>query len=261
MRGIVRDAREGTVWVYSDREVYSVAITDEDRDIWRLYLEKGQFDRALTMCKNAAQRDRVLTAQAQHHFDAGRYDVSASCFAQTRRPFEEVALRFLAINERSALLRFLGTKLRSMAGSVSEATQATMIATWMTELYLDQLSSAGDLESDAAVRHRENLEGFLSDNHSHLDPPTTFSLIASHGHHSVMLHYAILCKDYERVVAHHVQEGDWAGALDTLSSRHAAKELFYKYSPVLMQHAPHETVDAWMRATYGRLRSSVNSRH
>lgn len=36
---------QGTFWLYSDRSIFQVIVRDEDRDVWRLYLDK-----ALAVC-------------------------------------------------------------------------------------------------------------------------------------------------------------------------------------------------------------------
>lgn len=54
-----------------------------------------------------------------------------------------------------------------------------------------------------------------------------------------------LCPDYERVISHHIQGEDYQAALEVLKKT-SKKELFYKFSPVLMQHIPKELVTAWI---------------
>ncbi|KAF9994787.1 hypothetical protein BGZ65_009573, partial [Modicella reniformis] len=91
--------------------LFELVVTKEDRDVWTLYLEKKQYDMALQYTKNAAQRDRVLTLQANHHFSQGRFTLSAKYFAQSTAPFEEVALKFVEQDERDALRTYLLTKV------------------------------------------------------------------------------------------------------------------------------------------------------
>jgi hypothetical protein len=108
----------------------------------------------------------------------------------------------------------------------------------------------------------------LQDN---LDQRTVFDLITSHGRIDMLLHYAAVVGDFERIVAHWVQEEEWAKALDTLSRQvkewpacrscyfHLADKsttthqddvaLYYRYAPVLMKKSPKETVDTLMRRT------------
>ena len=72
---------------------------------------------------------------------------AARLFAQTTRPFEEVALKFIDAGDQGALLVFLAAKLASLPAS--SKTQRTMIATWMTEIHLAMCSKAVENASRA----------------------------------------------------------------------------------------------------------------
>jgi len=100
MRGLAPDPTKGTVWMFSDRFVFEVRgfvkrstrarlltvwrsngiqvmITQEDREVWRFYLEKGQYDTALQYAHTAEQKQIVLNHQADHYFNLGNFDVRA----------------------------------------------------------------------------------------------------------------------------------------------------------------------------------------
>lgn len=83
-----------------------------------------------------------------------------------------------------------------------------------------------------------------------------------------MMFFAVLMKDYEKVISHYIQSEDYPKALEYLikhvnhclkifsspyifynflqSDLNADASLFYKFSPLLMQHLPKETVNAWI---------------
>lgn len=42
-----------TYWVYTDQSLFELVVTNEHRDVWKIYLEKGKYDLALqytTVC-------------------------------------------------------------------------------------------------------------------------------------------------------------------------------------------------------------------
>jgi hypothetical protein len=69
----------------------------------------------------------------------------------------------------------------------------------------------------------------LQDN---LEPRIIFDLIASHGRMDMLLHYASIVGDFERIVAHWVQEEEWTKALDVLSRQVNAD--LWRFSTLLM---------------------------
>ena len=61
---------------------------------------------------------------------------------------------------------------------------------------------------------------FLQDSRvqHNLDKPTAYDLIASHGNMEDLTFFASLIQDYERVIAHYVQSGQYTKALELLES-------------------------------------------
>jgi len=71
--------------------------------------------------------------------------------------------------------------------------------------------------SKAEFSLAEELRSFLRAHAATLDPATTMALLSAHGRSEEALFYATLVQDYERVLAHHANNGpDYKAALDVL---------------------------------------------
>ena len=55
VRGITADPVRKTYWVYTDQAMYELGTQNEDRDVWKIYLEKGRFDESLRLAKVASR--------------------------------------------------------------------------------------------------------------------------------------------------------------------------------------------------------------
>jgi len=271
--GLASDSINKTIWLYSQFGVYEVVVNNEDRNVWEMYLEKGQYEDALKYCKNPAQKDKVWTSQADHYFKINNFKLAAEYYGKSQKSFEEVTLKFINLNEIDALKNYLFHKLSSIKHSQNQtqtknnnfnrdATQITMISTWLTELYLDKLNQFSDISTPNSKRSAqtnndmysalvEEFEQFLNEFKDNLDKNTTFKLISSHGRLDLLLYFATIIEDYERVVSHHIQNGKFLLAIEVMSKQ-SKEELYYKYSPILMYHIPQQTVNVWI--------SSVNNR-
>ncbi|KAF7727857.1 hypothetical protein EC973_006970 [Apophysomyces ossiformis] len=259
--GLAVDDIRKTFWIYTTVTMYELKIKNEERDVWKLYLEKKQYDTALKYCTDPAQKDKVYTAQAKDYFGQRRYQMSAKYFAESTVPFEEVALQFVEKDERDALRVYLTKKLERFTKNASERTQKTIVASWVVEIYLSKLDELEDLASsahcstdddggaskmiayynDAQEDIRDEFKSFLETYSPHLHVSTTYKLITSHGRSAEYLFYASLIGDYEKVINYWIVEKNWNKALE------ASPEVFYKFSPVLMDNSPYETVNVWMR--------------
>ncbi|KAI7896992.1 Pep3/Vps18/deep orange family-domain-containing protein [Mucor mucedo] len=253
-----------TFWVYTTLAMYELSINNEERDVWKLYLEKKRYNSALRYCKDPAQKDKVFTAQAKDYFSQRRYKMSAEIFADSTVPFEEVTLMFVEKGEVDALRVYLTNKLNRLRKN--DQTQKTIVATWLVEIYLSKLNELEDLASSAHCSPtpneatslipnteayfleqlddvRDEFKSFLESYNGNLHRPTTYKLIASQGRNDEFLFFASLIGDYDKVISHWITEKNWSKAL-TVLSKEADPDVFYKFSPVLMENDPYETNQA-----------------
>lgn len=59
MKGVVADPVRKTYWVYTDQSIYELVAKNEDRDVWKIYLEKGKYDLALQYAKVSSEVPRI----------------------------------------------------------------------------------------------------------------------------------------------------------------------------------------------------------
>ena len=141
--------------------------------------------------QNPAQKDKVYGAQADHYFDQGRYQLAAKYYALTQKSFEEITLKLIRKvrppsdrvrssrlieltltaatllrlppeqNEGEALKTFLVNKLDTFRKE--DATQVTLLCTWLVEIYLNKLSDARENKrEDEYNALQEEFHDFLS---------------------------------------------------------------------------------------------------
>ncbi|KAF5385477.1 hypothetical protein D9757_005392 [Collybiopsis confluens] len=256
VRGITADPVRKTYWVYTDQSIFELLVGNEDRDVWKIYLEMGQFEVALRHAKTASQRNEILAAQACSFFSEGRYFQAAQCYAQCSVSFEEVVLKFLDVNERDALRSYLISRLERT--KKTDITQRMMLATWLVEFYLSKCNELDDMVASESVLHdvgnleaersilEDDLRHFFETYKNHLDPKTTYELIHGHGRTDMYLHFATVIGDSERVIEHWIVEEDWTKAILALN-RQSDLELYYRFGAVLLRQSPKETVDAWLK--------------
>ncbi len=254
--GLSTDPIRKTCWLHTDQSIHELVIKDEDRDVWKIYLQRSNFELAKRFAKTQTQRDSVLAAEADSYFAAGRFIPSAQSYAQSSKPFEEVVLRFVDKGERDALRYYLMAKLERLKRT--DIIQRMMLATWLVEIFLSKMNeledviaaerAADDAETLAVEKAmlEDDLKQFLTTYQANLDPDTIFDLLGKHGRDEVTLFYAAVVGDHERIVTHWILEEDWAKALQALNGQDSV-DLYYKFAPVLVREAPKEAIEAFMR--------------
>ncbi|XP_024543759.1 vacuolar protein sorting-associated protein 18 homolog isoform X2 [Selaginella moellendorffii] len=249
MLGLCADYAAGAYYAYSNTSIFEITVHDEDRDMWRVYLGMKEYAAALEHCRNIFQKDEVYRAQADAAFEAKKYMIAASFYAKITGviTFEEIALKFLKINEQDALRTYLLRKLDSLGRD--ERSQITMVATWVVELYLDKMNQLllhNDETQSQYAGVVEEFKAFLSDSKDTLDEATTLKLLTSYGRHEELVFFASLKNRYETVVNHHIQQRNAKKALAVLRRENVPLELQYKFAPALIMLDANETVEFWM---------------
>ena len=129
--------------------------------------------------QNSAQKDKVYSAQADFYFGQGRYQLAAKYYALTQKSFEEITLKLIrkvgtghpssffryhhqppthralhvcvhTQDESEALKTFLVNKLDTF--KKEDATQVTLLCTWLVEIFLNKLNDARERKDDTEYK-------------------------------------------------------------------------------------------------------------
>jgi len=273
--GLRMDFVKDSYWVFTTQSLYEILITDEDRNVWNLYLKQKMFDTALSFTKNESQKDKVLTTQADYYYSQQRYNLSAEYFAQVHSiSFEEIVLRFLNKNENDALRIYLLRKLEKL--KKQDVLQKTLICTWLVEIFINKLNNLNNKVEDEKLAYetlqklseapedkleetrnqikimeedkkmiQDEFKTFMQTNKEYLDKKAIYQIISSHGRTEELLIFSDLVKDYERMLVHYLQEKEYEKAINILRKQ-SSLDLYYKFSPILMECMPYETVNMWI---------------
>lgn len=256
--GLFSDRRKGTLWLFTRQDIYEVVITDEARDIWKIMLANKDLDAAAKFASTPEQKDAVAVASGDHLVACSRFAEAAAVYGISTKPFEDVALAFIDHDQRDALRKYLLVKLSSL--KKNETMQRILVASWLVELFMAKLNQLDDSISAKAATSkngstaptedlsatRSEYQDFVKKYKSDLDGKTTYSLINSHGREEEMLFFANAVEDYSYVLSYWVERERWAEAMSILMKQ-TDPDIFYRYSNVLMEHAPADFIDVVMR--------------
>ncbi|KAJ8667382.1 hypothetical protein QAD02_009044 [Eretmocerus hayati] len=248
---ITKDAATGSIWAFSERAVFKYKVTREDRNVWQVYVEKGEFELAKQYCKgNPAHVDQVLVKQAEMLFKNREYEKSALIYADTHSSFEEISLKFLQENQIEALKMFLRKKLEGLKSQ--DKTQITMIVIWVVELFMNQMGNLRSndtsyLQNPRYLELQKQFDSFMATSKveecMRKNRSTICSIMASHGDKENLLRLTIMNRNYEEVIRQHLYKNKHLEALEVLKSQ-GNKDLFYQYAGILLQELPKPTVAA-----------------
>lgn len=246
---IIKDPITGTIWAIAENTVFRFKITKEDRNVWQIYCENKNFALAKRYSvNNPVHYNHVLIKEADMLFEEGKYMESANGYALALSSFEEVCLKFIQVDKEDALKNFLCKKLETF--TPQDKTQITLIVIWVVELYLNQLEKlriSGKEQTSLYSELEKSFQAFLTlekiSERIKSIKSTIYNLMASHGDKVNSIKLTIVQKDFEKLIREHIYKNSFHEALDVLKSQNN-KELFYQFSPILMQEIPKFTVKA-----------------
>ncbi|VDK63992.1 unnamed protein product, partial [Anisakis simplex] len=122
LRGMCRDNVTELIWVYTDSNIIRYRPNEEGKSVWRIHLERGEYDKALSITDHLKDREPyqlVIKKQAEKFIAEKKFIAAAELLAQSTDPFEISVLNFLSTqeNRRDGLKRFLELQLSKMTSS------------------------------------------------------------------------------------------------------------------------------------------------
>ncbi|KAL4942639.1 hypothetical protein BDV06DRAFT_191705 [Aspergillus oleicola] len=259
--GLVTDAMKGTYWLFTGQEIYEICVQDEDRDVWKIFLQKQKFDQALQYAHTSSQKDAVATASGDFLASKGHYEEAAEVWGKSSKAFEDVCLTLIKRGQHDALRKYLLSQLSVYKKSSS--MQRIMVASWLIEVFMTKLNTLDDnittnaelaeAESTEEIQNelktvRNEFQEFATKYKSDLDQKTVYDIISSHGREKELLFFATVISDHNYVLSYWIQRENWSEALNVLQKQ-SNSEVFYKHSSVLMTYAATGLVEILMRQT------------
>ena len=245
------DRVSNSVFLCAPGSVFELVITDEDRDVWKIYAERKEWELALKYCKGDQEKvNAICLAQAEAYLAEGKYELAALNFGKSKSRFEDTALKFIEAKKVNALIAYVGKKAENIDPRYH--TQLTCISTWLVELYLYRIIRLRDeaqpeLINSVIAELKETIKLFAK----FLDPVTTCRLIGSYGEIDILIYYCILTGNYGFALTHFIRIGEFRRALELLQQLGKDEEaLFYAYSPMIITKLPSQTVDLWMKCKF-----------
>ncbi|XP_043598393.1 vacuolar protein sorting-associated protein 18 homolog isoform X2 [Bombus pyrosoma] len=248
---ITKDYATRSIWAYSERAVFKYKVNKEDRNVWQIYVDKGEFELAKQYCKdNPAHIDQVLVKQAEMLFKNKEYEKSALIYADTHSSFEVISLKFLQEWQIDALKTFLKKKLEGL--KTQDKTQITMIVVWVIELFMNQMgvlrsNNTSYLHDPQYLELQKQFDSFLAipkvEECIKRNRSTIYDLMASHGDKDNLIRLTIMHCNYEEVIRQHLYKNNYLDALEVLKSQNN-KELFYQFAGILLQELPRPAMTA-----------------
>uniref|UniRef100_A0A0N5ALM7 Vacuolar protein sorting-associated protein 18 homolog n=1 Tax=Syphacia muris TaxID=451379 RepID=A0A0N5ALM7_9BILA len=272
VRGMSRDSVTETVWIYTDSSISRYQPDEETRNVWPIYLERGDFAKARSVTSKLSDKgpyQLVLKKEADKLIAEKNYVGAAELLAESPGSFEVIVSRFLSTidDRRSGLKRFLELQFGNLSDNSSrDRIRRCVLVLWLIEVQLTELAelrlmSGPKVSSETTMVQVTNerdtkiysvkkaFEQFLSSpvileciNESR---EAVYRLMISHADFDNQLFLAKKLKDVKTILDIYLLQMKYEDALEVILEQ-TDLSYFYKYSPLLIEYIPYELVKAWI---------------
>ena len=202
----------GVILLYSRSGLYQISLKDENRDIWKDYLDTGDYDSALKCVEaNSQLNRRINRINAEEFFYSKDYLNSVMKYNFSDEKFEIVCLRYLMKNQIEALKLYCELYLSQNVNlEQKENIEANIIATIIIELMLNTTKEEKKSLDAFRTLVRGNLKYLKKGN-------IIYDLVKSYGRMGEYIEYASIIGDYETVIMYFINSGNIGEALEKLT--------------------------------------------
>eukprot|EP00127_Corallochytrium_limacisporum_P004225 Clim_evm170s157 gene=Clim_evmTU170s157 len=270
MINLTIDHEYATYWTFSAKAIFEIVVTDEARDVWKIYLARKDYEKALVYAGDSPDtQDKIYRALMKKCYEEKDFETAASYALKTKLRFGSIALMFLSLpvalgqsddqevaaKKAKALRKFLLGRIHKL--QPDRRAQLTMLSAWLLDLFLAamdaielrDLSGGGDAFEKLQTEYRKFMhDERVKQNLHDTSPELVYELIESHGRNSEMMHFAEIIHDYEKLLWMAIMDHSPWKALELLK-QYAPKQpsLVYKFSPSLIESMAEELVTLWLR--------------
>ncbi|GMS84314.1 hypothetical protein PENTCL1PPCAC_6489 [Pristionchus entomophagus] len=257
------DATSQLHWLCTTNVLLKYRPNDETRYVWNVYLERGDFARALAIARERKSIDPdafelVLRRQADKYISDKNYGAAAEILANSSESFETLVLRLIIDDDKkkTGLRTLLDKKLEQLRENDDKMKKDSLFM-WLLEMQLSELGEARKELAGVGVNvseGEEKVERITRQLHAFLMRKNVqdsvqklkgaiYRMMQNHADLDSQLFVANLLKDYDTIVRVRIGKDEYREALVTLVTVGSA-ELFYQFSPLLLPFIPSHLIEA-----------------
>ncbi|KAM3137990.1 hypothetical protein pb186bvf_009885 [Paramecium bursaria] len=264
IQGMQYDKANDWFWIYSERQLCKIDISNEDKDAWKLLMDKKMFLEAYDVASkyNSSHKLYIAGLCGDLLFQQKDYQRAAEYYQRSSKTFEEIFLKFLSCDDMKAR-QGLEYYLQELMNSLKKEQERTLVLAWRFELLVYRLNETEKLfqetkliesevkrkqqysiRQDMLNKVKESLDQFQSQYKNELSKELVYQITINHGRVENCVEFAKLINDYETIIQHHINQENYKDAINNLKSvkDSSSMEVIQKYSHILMKFEPEQTL-------------------
>ena len=204
--------KNGVILLYSKIGLYQISLNDENKDIWKDYLDAGDYSNAIKWVEgNNKLIRRINRIDAEEDFAKNDFNNSVMKYNLSDEHFEIVCLKYLLKNQLDLLQLYCELYL---SDNVNINKVRNLEANVITTMIIERMVNNTKIDKNKSV---ENFRSYIRGNLKYLKEGNVIgSLLRSYGKMEEFILFCSIVADYETVIMYYINRGNIYEALDKL---------------------------------------------
>jgi len=242
----------GVILLISKNGLYQISLKDENSDIWKDYLEVGDYLRAQNFCDSEKLKKKINRLDAELEFDQNKDGKNAANkFANSDEKFEIICLKYLMKNDFEGLNLFLEIYKNSNLQKDEEKNpskdklQLSLISTWLLEIFINHKN---DRNKSA---YKEEYRKLIRQNKNYFNQDLIYQMLQNYGKIDEFIEFASTMGDFEKVISYYINQGEidtaikkitWFASFDDKAIISKLTEIFLENCNIFFKENPIESI-------------------
>ena len=223
----------GAIIITSGNGLYKISLKNENKDIWKDYLQLGDYKTALVNCPSEEIQQKIRRINAEEEFNKNKEinrKEAAEIYANSDEKFEVICLKYLMDQDTEGLIYYLNCYKKinfkkkenedkdKDKDNIDNKLQLNLINTWLIELNLNKKEKKD--EKDDKDKKDEDIKDFralVRENKKLLCPELIYQILLNYGKTREYLTFASICSDFERAVLYNINQGQVQNAIEMMN--------------------------------------------
>ena len=225
--------------IYSNNKILKISLDHERNDLWKDYIERGEYDLALQYFPfdDEEYKAKLRKLNGDLLFKRKEYDLSAVEYSQSDENFEHICLKLLKLNNNNPLINYLSyvNKIKLSTNQNKDDNkyfiQKYLINTWILELLLEKEDINKQKESEQKGSKQKDInqknikqkdiktilyKSDIIESPKYIDKLAIYRVLRSYGRYEDFLNFAGIKNDYKTIIFDLVNHNKYKEALNNL---------------------------------------------
>ena len=242
----------GVILLTSKNGLYQISLKDENNDIWKDYLEIGDYLRAQNFCDSEKLKKKINRLDAELEFDQNKDGKNAANkYANSDEKFEIICLKYLMKNDFEGLNLFLEIYKKANLQKEEEKNpgkdklQLSLISTWLLEIFINHKKNKNK------SLYKEEFRKLIRDNKNYFNKELIYQMLQNYGKIDEFIEFASTMGDFQKVISYYINQGEidtaikkitWFASFDDKEIIKQLNEIFLENCNIFFKENPIESI-------------------